>query len=245
MKHPGEETLVLFHYEGDRAVARHLPECEPCRARLAELRRLLAAVETAAVPDRDEAYARAVWRRIAPSLTERPEPAGIRFFTLPRLSLAAGMAALVLVAFFVGRSGARREERISQRAARERILMVALAEHLDRSQAVLLELAHPPGVLEAAAPRSRLRAEDLVAANRLLRQAANLEGERGVSDVLENLERVLLEAAHGAAGSASTSAALASQAEGALFEVRVLDSRIQLRERRGARPSHESERNRT
>ena len=65
------------------------------------------------------------------------------------------------------------------------------------------------------------------------------------SEVDDSTNEVLLEAAHGSADSPAMSAALASQAEGALFEVRVLDSRIQQRERRGARPSHESERNRT
>ena len=72
MNHPSEDRLLLFHYEGDRAVEGHMGSCPACRQRLETLRGFLAAVERAAVPEREDSYGREVWRRIAPRLRQRP-----------------------------------------------------------------------------------------------------------------------------------------------------------------------------
>src|SRR5262245_64310562 len=106
MKHPDEERLVLAHFEGDRGVEKHLAECSSCAGRMEDLHRLLATVEAAPVPERDESYGREVWRRIAPRLEEhagRAEPAAPRFFSGPRLAFAGLAVAVVAAVLLAGR----------------------------------------------------------------------------------------------------------------------------------------------
>ena len=232
--HPDEERLILFHYEGDRSVARHLDACLPCQARMAGIRRLFELVEAEPVPDRGEAYGRDVWRRIAARLPERPRPGWRLVFAPPRLAFAGALAAIALAAFLAGRISRRPEPpaaaTVSQ--ARERILLVTVGDHLERSQTVLIELLHTPGE-GPVAESDRARARELLAANRLYRQTAVSAGERGVSDVLEDLERVLLEASHGASPVSMENLEglrRKAEAEGVLFKIRVLGSRVRERE---------------
>ena len=84
---------------------------------------------------------------------------------------------------------------------RQRLLNAALADHLDRSQRVLMELTNSRGgdaLLDTAT------IEDVVAANRLYRLAAQRQGDRRTVAVLEDLERLLVEAANGDPGEAAT-----------------------------------------
>jgi len=232
--HPEDERLILFHYEGDRVVARHLDECLPCRGRMAGIRSLFELVEAEPVPERGEAYGRDVWRRIAPRLPERPRPGWRLVFAPPRLAFSGALAAIALAAFLAGRISRSPEPPAAATVSqtRERILLVTVGDHLERSQTVLIELLHAPAE-GPAAESDRARARDLLADNRLYRQAAASAGEHGVSDVLEDLERVLLEASHGAAPVSLESLEglrRKAEAEGVLFKVRVLGSRVRERE---------------
>jgi hypothetical protein len=134
----------------------------------------------------------------------------------------------------------------SNAAVRERVLVVALGEHLERSQAILIELANAPEGGELDVSTEQARASDLVAANRLYRQSASREGEREVSAVLEQLERVLVDVAHGPSRlSPEDLSALRSRIEeqGVLFKVRVIGSTLR---ERGELPGAEAlERKRT
>jgi hypothetical protein len=76
---------------------------------------------------------------------------------------------------------------------RERILLAAVARHLDRSQRVLVELSHADDADLGELPA---RAERLVAENRLYRQSAEQAGEAGLASLLDDLGRVLVEVAH-------------------------------------------------
>jgi hypothetical protein len=232
VRHPGRERLILLHYEGSRRVSRHLAACLPCRGRLGEIQRLLAAVDAAPVPERGETYGLDVWRRLAPRLPERPDLLWKGIFA-PRLALAGVLAAVALAAFLAGRfwRGAERPAESNASQARERVLLVTVGDHLERSEVVLIELLHAP-IGEAGGQLDRARAEELLAANRLYRQSANAAGERAVSEVLDDLERVLLEAAHGPSPSAEQleNVRRRAEAEGVLFKIRVLGSRVRQRE---------------
>ena len=231
--HPNDERLILFHYEGDRSVARHVEACLPCRGRMAGIRRLFELVEAEPVPERGEAYGRDVWRRIAARLPERPRPGWRLVFAPPRLAFAGALAAIVLAAFLAGRFWRSPEPPAATVAqTRERILLVTVGDHLERSQAVLIELLHAPAE-GPVAESDRVRARELLAANRLYRQTAAASGERGVSDVLEDLERVLLEASHGSSPVSMENLEglrRKAEAEGVLFKIRVLGSRVRERE---------------
>lgn len=231
--HSDDEGLILFHYEGDASVARHLDECLPCRERLAGIRRLLELVEADPVPERGETYGRDVWRRIAARVPERTRSGWRLVFTPPRLAFAGVAAAIAVAVFFAGRFWRSPDApALTVSQTRERILLVGVGDHLERSQTVLTEILHAPAE-GPVAESDRARARELLAANRLYRQTAASAGERGVSDVLEDLERVLLEASHGASPVSMENLGglrRKAEAEGVLFKIRVLGSRVRERE---------------
>jgi hypothetical protein len=117
-------------------------------------------------------------------------------------------------------------------AASERVLRAAVGDHLDRSQMMLVELVNADADRQDDLAGEQSRAADLVSANRLFRQSAEQSGDAAIADILDDLERVLLEIAN--AASDGTPAERASvktriQAEDLLFRVRVIAS--EMRER--------------
>jgi hypothetical protein len=105
-----------------------------------------------------------------------------------------------------------------------RVRLAAIADHLERSERVLLDVVNAdPGAIDLAAQQAR--ASDLIAANRLYRDAAVRAGEGTIAQVLDDLERSLLDLAHGPTERAPTGtghARLRRRAAGLLFDVRVL-----------------------
>lgn len=238
MNHLTEEQFVLYYYgegDGSPAVRRHLDSCEVCRAEYAGLQRVLNVVDSAPVPERAADYGAQVWNRLHPAL-------GRRRWALPILwparhwAAAAAVTALIVAAFLAGRyypkppAGA---QTASTGQVRERILLVAVGDHLERSQTVLIELvnAHPGQPLDVTSERER--AEDLVAENRLYRQTAARTGDTRVSSLLDELEPVLLEIAHGPDRLTADQVEKLRQrieADGILFKVRVVGSTVRHRE---------------
>ena len=235
-KHLVEDDLVLLHYgEGEDAdgVAAHLADCPECRAACERVGRTLGAVETEESPDPGPDYGARVWARLEPRLGRPAARPGLTGrVILRRLSWTGALAASLVGAFLLGRHGPRPEEAPS--SGRERILLVAVGSHLERSQVVLLELVNAePGVsLDVSAERRS--AEDLVAASRLYRQAATRTGEAGLARVLEELERLLVELANGPSELEPDdlqSLKRRIESQGVLFKVRVIGSQIREREK--------------
>ena len=232
--HASEEDLLTLHWEGTRRTAAHVASCAECADRLSSLRALLARIEAEPVPDRGEEYGREVWARIAPRLPSLRQDARRPWFVSlrPRPLFAVGaVAAVVLAAFLAGQAAARRGAIRAASAAtvRDRVLLIAVGEHLERSEAVLLELVHGAGEGDLDVSSEQARLSDLLPANRLFRQAANRSGEAGLSGVLDELERVLLDVRHGPSRlTPAEREALARRidAEGVLFKVRILGSRL-------------------
>ena len=234
--HPAEDDLVLHHYgegEDGEALRAHLADCPECRAAFERVGRTLGAVEADEPPDPGPGYADRVWSRLQPRLAEpaaRARPAGR--VVLRRLAGTCVLAASLVGAFFLGRHAPRPDE--APAAGRERVLLVAVGTHLERSQVVLLELVNAePGVsLDVSAERRS--AEDLVAASRLYRQAATRTGEAGLARVLEELERLLVELANGPSELEPDdlqSLKRRIESQGVLFKVRVIGSQIREREK--------------
>ena len=146
---------------------------------------------------------------------------------------------LVLAAFLAGRFWHPAEQPPAapiSAEVRERILLVAVGEHLDRSQVVLVELvnANTPAGGEADISSEQKRARDLVAANRLYRQTAQHAGEIAVVSVLDELERVLVEIANSPQEVSSAQLEQLQkriESKGILFKVRVIGSEV-----RGRKP---------
>ncbi len=243
--HVNEDALILHYYgEGDDpSVESHLASCPACRMEFEKLRRVLAMVDEQPVPEPSPAFEREMWARLEPKIQEasrgwfsRLLPTGPAW---PTWTLAGGLAVLLLAAFVAGRftspvTPATPATEPAVADVGDRVLLVAVVDHLDRSQMVLIELlnSEPNAFTDISAGQSRAR--ELVAANRLYRQTAAQAGDSVIGETLEDLERVLLEIANAPENvTAEAVAALREQigARGLLFRVRVVQSEIRERER--------------
>ena len=112
---------------------------------------------------------------------------------------------------------------------RERVLLIAVGDHLERSQMVLVELAHADTQGELDISAERQLADDLVASNRLYRQTARQMGHANVAGLLDELERVLVEVARGPSTMSMEQLADIQQrieSQGILFKVKVIRSEL-------------------
>jgi hypothetical protein len=118
------------------------------------------------------------------------------------------------------------------RQGRDRILLVAVGDHLERSQMILVELMNAtPGESLDISQQQKI-AEDLVSENRLYRQAAKRDKDASVATLLDELERVLVDIAHEPSklsGPELESVKQRIEAQGIVFKVRVVGSQIQQR----------------
>ena len=115
------------------------------------------------------------------------------------------------------------------------MLLVAVGDHLERSQMVLVELANAGASQERPLDISyeQRAAEDLLESNRLYRQTAASTGDVATASMLEELERVLLEIAHSpSAVSEKQLDELRKEIEdrGILFKVKVFGTQVEQRE---------------
>ena len=193
MNHLTEEDLVLQYYgepAEDRHTASHLAACTTCATRFQELQRVLNSLGDSAVPDRPEDYGTEVWTRVRPKLqAHRP---AIHWHAW---GAVAAMLVLGVAGFLLGRSSS---SATSDTVVKERILLVALTDHFERSRMVLAEIENAddgkPGRMDFAFERSQ--AEDLLDANRLYRMTAFANGDLAAAGLLDDLERVLIDIAH-------------------------------------------------
>jgi hypothetical protein len=243
--HLSEEELILHYYgEVDRAdearVDQHLAECGECQAAKAQLQRVLGLVETAPPMEARPGFERDVWARLEPQLDADAKSGWRAFFWFPQWALAGGVAALVLAAFVAGRVSGGDAVRttddpaVMADASPDRVLHAAVGDHLDRTQMMLTELVNNDVDQGDVFAGEQARASDLVAANRLIRQSASQSGDAGVADVLEDLERVLLEIANAPADVTSNQLSDLKDritAQDLLFRVRVIASEMRNRTR--------------
>ena len=235
MKHLNQNELVL-HYYGERAdgVEQHIEACEICRASFESLGQVLDAMNALTVPEPAGAYGNYVWRQIAPQLEASRAHWWTTWFAPRRLVAAVAMAALLVAAFLAGRVSQKHQQMPGlSTPIRERIMLVAVGEHLERSQMILVELVNNESKGPVDISQEQQRAADLIGENRLYRQAALRTGDRAVSRVLDELERVLLDIAHSPSKLDSAEFEQIRQrieAEGILFKIRVVGSNLRERE---------------
>jgi hypothetical protein len=237
----------------------HLEECEACAALYGDIAATLRMIAVPAAPERGDQYGLEVWQRIRHRL---PERRGLWFgdrFRWNRLAVACTVAAAVVAAFVAGRASrplpppsaigtlsmARGLDGASAPAAgndashvneiRRRILLTSVADHFDRSDRVLTSFMNAAGRSDVSAEEGW--AEDLLTTSRLYRQDAIDEGEMSVAAVLDDLERSLLEIAHGTSGTAAGAVELEQirrriDATALLFKVRLMSDELRRREER-------------
>lgn len=235
--HLSNEDLVLHYYAESEGLAEpeaHLGECSECRSRYRTLVQVMNTVDSINIPERPADYEVQVWQRLEPRLG-RPRRSWRRWLQPRQWAVAAAVTAMLVVAFFAGRwsnpTAAPGQVAKGGPASqvRERVLVIAVSDHLDRSQMMLLELVNSPDNKKVNIADQQQTAEDLLEANRLYRQTAVKSGDAGVATVLDELERVLLEVAHSPENlDKEQLASLRREIEeqGVLFKVRVLGSRL-------------------
>jgi len=255
MEHPKEEELIAFH-DGERAgrerVEEHLGSCAECRAALEKIEAVFAAMDAIPVPDPGENYGQRVWAAISPRLPERQPGWWASFFRPRGLAVVGAMAAIAVVAYLAGRWAKPQPpvEVVDTQKVRERILVVAVGDHLSKSEMFLVELSNAepnsgPGKLVNISAEQH-RAEDLLEENRLYRQTALQEGDQVMASTLDELERVLLDVAN--SPDEITPARFQSirqrlESRGILFKVRVIRQGLRDRSNPAKPPAQKQQQN--
>jgi hypothetical protein len=210
-----DDTMILYFYgeaEDPEAIRALLAESAELRERYEILCRTLeAAREGLPVPERPDSFGADMWARIEPRLSEAtPSDDRVLPFPVPSrrarwtwAGLAAAAVLLLVMGFLAGRSWrpAADAPRVAEEtglsaAARQRILVRAVAMHLERSERLFTELENAPAEGPVDLSAERQWAEDLLTANRLYRQSSRQGGRPGLASLLDELEPFLLELSH-------------------------------------------------
>ena len=223
MNHLTEEDLVLLYYSEPAAAESrsHLAACSTCREAFSSLRQTLDICNSFEPPEPDPAFLASLPRFITPKVVD----------IAPRRSrvawLAAAAAVILSVAFFAGRASRQPQPVVMaglSQEARARILTITLADHLDRTELLLTEIANSSDPAVGGD-----RARDLVSEGRLLRQSVS--GATG--ELLDEVERFMLDVAN---SPDNNSAVQLAQWRGRinqaslLFKVRILQSNLRQKE---------------
>jgi hypothetical protein len=226
MNHLSEDQLVTAYYDGpDIDQKSHLDSCVDCQASFARLRQFLDESRDFPVPERNSAYGAEVWARLQPRLIPpAPRPAWLRWW-----ALSPALAAVVALAFFAGVILQKRTNFAgSSSNDRTRVLLIAMGDHLDRSQIVLAELVNSsPGAIDLDGERTRARG--LLTENRLLRQTASRDGDALNAALLDELERVLMDIANTPSNAPPADLEALQrriESDGLLFKVRVIGANV-------------------
>jgi anti-sigma factor RsiW len=237
-------------------VATHLETCADCARIVAELQQIVrdasalgpveppehlwTAIQSAVASRQSTVASRQSTVASPESTAQSPQPRVQSRW--PRHAWALATAALVVMAFLTGRMAQHRAQQsvlqqetettagrasADETAVRERVLLIAVGDHLERSQMVLVELAHAETRDELDISAERQLADDLVASNRLYRQTAQQMGQENVAGLLDELERVLVEVARGPSTVSMGQLADIQQrieALGIVFKVKVIGS---------------------
>jgi hypothetical protein len=241
--HPSEEDLIL-HFYGESshpaAIHAHLALCSSCQSEYEGIARTLTLVATPPTRERGDLYGLEVWQRIRPLLPARDPWSRLLRVRWSTLTMGAAVAVFAIAAFIAGRNwpttaqpaSAPMQAATSGLGSDARARTVAIIDHLERSERVLLDLTNADGP-DVDVSEEQAWAADLVDANRLYREAATQAGETSTALVLDDLERSLLDIVH--APSQLTPTELEDvrarlDAAALLFKVRVLSNELRERE---------------
>lgn len=245
----GEDDLIL-HYYGESGDAERLERVLAAdanlRQRYAELKRDLDATAGEAIPEPPADLAGRVWRELRPRLARRRTWrerlfAGAGSGWSPGWGLATaalGIVAALAIGYLAGRqeaaipAGGAGDAAMAtglSPAARERLLLASVESHLAGSERLLTRVTNAAPTDATALAEESAWAEALVSSNRLYRRAAERSGQRRIVALLDELEPLLLELAHGADAAPDDLAATQRRIEHTdlLFKLRVTGERLQ------------------
>jgi hypothetical protein len=234
MKHLSEDEFIEQYYgEATSEAVAHLKACRECAAHYAKFSRSMDAIDPAAVPQRSADYGDRVWEKLSPGLIPYQKKAsrwhgwaGWRAATL-----LVGCTMVLAIVFL----GGRYWERITTKKgtiagtpqATQRVVLVVLTDHLDRTERLLVQLEHTGSNDQADNAQLQSEARELLASNRLYRATASNGGDPQLAGALDRLEGVLAEVANDPNLSAADIERVRNDmnTKGILFEIRVLRAR--------------------
>jgi hypothetical protein len=201
-KRPDEELILFFYgeHESPDEIKRELASDAELSSRYAALTRDLSALDALEAPEPRAGIEMRMWARVAPELAPQSARTRVRSRWLLWGAATAAAVSIALVGFIAGRTVREEPTEIEVAAhlkamppeARDRVLQAALADHLDASQRLLLEVANGAPTVD----EERVWAETLLSANRLYRRAAERAGQHRVAGVLAELEPFLTQLAN-------------------------------------------------
>jgi len=236
MKHLSEEQIVLHCY-GDAAdvaaIEQHLQACAQCREEFIKVKALLAGIPAVEVPETPAYLEQKIWLQVRDQVPDKR-----RASLAPKWAWGAVMAILLAAAFLAGRFWPHAvdspKQPMAAKANPQKVLLVAVGDHLERSQMLLVEImnTNEQGTIDLAS--EQVHARDLLDANRLYRVSAQRTGDPAVAHLLDELERVLAEIADGPAE--LTPGELKQirsriQSQDLLFKIHVIGSKVTKPER--------------
>lgn len=258
MKHASDEQLVALYY-GDihqpETLMEHLRECPACRQNFESVQRTLAALKELPIPERDANYGSQVWFAISQRMDKPKERPRSAWFGFRRLAAVGALAAIIVAAFFAGRYWPRptiRTAAVDAAQIRQGVLLLAVSDHLDHAQMILLELVNAdensPAPGKTPAPvnmqTEQARAQRLLVSNRLYEQTARQTGDVEIENILNALEPMLLEIAHSPDEISSQQFQQIQDRirnAGILFKVRVVSSDVHSKEQALARQKNQGQ----
>jgi hypothetical protein len=250
--HYSEDDLILLFYgelgEGRQrqVMLAHVDECAACGALYRDIASTLSLVPAPPIPERGERYGLEVWQRVRPVLPSRPP--GYSLWQINRFAIGGAIAASLVAAFLVGRMLPSRDGAPALNPSAsvavvgadsvDRVRFAAIGDHLEQSERLLLDFVNAGGQVVDVSGEQTMAAE-LIDTNRLYREAADGAGDTVVAEVLDALERSLIEIAHGPSKlSASEFNRMRMRLDAAnlLFRVRVLSEEMHEREMSVTKP---------
>lgn len=242
MKHLDEDELIEQYYrDGTDQATAHLRACRACSASFAEIKRSLDAVQVPSVPPKGPEFGERMWQCLSPQLRPYQKKHKSSRWTGWKFVALAGSCAMLLIAAFVagrywerGSNGAGAAANHAQ--TKQRMVLVVLTDHLDRTERLLVELEHSDTSDRAETAQMQSEARELLASNRLYRSTASNAGDPALAGALDRVEGVLAEIAN---DPNLTEADLNRvrkdmNTEGILFEIRVLRTHTPVQSKKGA-----------
>ena len=208
MSHISDRQLVESYYgeEESAALRAHLSSCPECQARHASLLSALDAIELPPPDEPGDAFEQRAWSKLNAAMDHEPGPVRPGWAVWRALRrgpfnwrVAAAMAAMLVAGFFAGRLHPAPERATVPplaNAERQQVRLAALSDHLESSEILLTELLNTSDGQETDISYEQRRAGELLPNNRLLREAALIDGDLVAVTILEDLERTLLDIVH-------------------------------------------------
>jgi hypothetical protein len=239
--HLSEEQIVL-HYYGDAEdapeIERHLAACTECQAEFARIQATLKQIEPLEVPEPLAIFEEKTWLNLRDRLPAKGSFFQRLFGAQQKWVLAGAMVLLLAAAFLAGRFWPRPGVQTAPQSAQvnpQRVVLVAVGDHLERSQMLLVEIMNTDAKGSVDFSTEQAEARDLLDSNHLYKVSAQQAGDPQVARLLDQLGRVLAEVANGPSEVSSGDLQQVRhtiQSEGLLFKVRVVGSEVNSKIRR-------------